>query len=50
MRFKTELESCGLSASLVGPRFEGGESLRPTLSAIVIRSSVRIEWLWKLGS
>ena len=40
MRSITELVSHGLSANLVGPEFDGGESLRPKLSAIVIRSSV----------
>ena len=35
-----ELASRRLSANLVGPGFEGGESSRPKLSAIVMRSSV----------
>jgi len=42
--------SCGLSANLVGPGFEGGDSSRPRLSAIVMRSSVWEEWCLKLGS
>ena len=40
MRSIMELVSHGLSANLVGPGFEGKESSRPKLSAIVIRSSV----------
>jgi len=40
MRSKTELESRGLSANLVRPGFEKGESSRPKLLAIVVRSSV----------
>jgi len=40
MRFIMELVSHGLSANLVGPRFEGGDSLRPKLFVIVMRSSV----------
>jgi len=39
-RSMTEEVSCGLSMNLVGPEFEGGESLRSKLSAMVIRSSV----------
>ena len=39
-----------LSTNLVGPGLEGGESSRPKLLAIVRRSSVWIEWWWKLGS
>jgi len=39
-RSMTELVSHGLSANLVGPGFEGGDSSRPRLSAIVMRSSV----------
>jgi len=39
-RSMTELVSCGLSANLVGPGLRGGNSLRPRLSAIVMRSSV----------
>ena len=49
MRYITELVSHGLSANLVGPEFDGGESLRPKLSAIVMRSSVWEEWCLKLG-
>ena len=36
----TELVLRGLSANLVGPGFEEGDSSRPRLSAIVMRSSV----------
>jgi len=36
----TELVSCGLSANLVGLGFEEGDSLRPKLSVIVMRSLV----------
>jgi len=36
----TELELHGLSTNLVGLEFKGGESSRPRLSAIVIRSLV----------
>ena len=39
-RSMTELVSRGLSANLVGPGFEREDSLRPRLSAIVMRSSV----------
>jgi len=39
-RSMTELVSRGLSANLVGPGFEGGDSLRLRLSAIVMRLSV----------
>jgi len=39
-RSMTELVSHGLSANLVGPGFERGDSLRPRLSTIVMRSSV----------
>ena len=35
-----ELVSHGLSANLVGPGFEGGDSLRPKLFVIVMRLSV----------
>jgi len=35
-----ELALCGLSANLVGPGFKEGESSRPKLSAIVMRSLV----------
>jgi len=35
-----ELVSYRLSANLVGPGFEGGDSSRPKLSVIVMRSSV----------
>ena len=40
IRSITELVSYGLSANLVGPEFEEGDSSRPKLSAIVMRSSV----------
>ena len=43
-RSKTELESRGLSANLVGPGLDGGDSSRPRLSVIVSKSSVYIEW------
>ena len=39
-RSMTELVSRRLSANLVGPGFKGGDSSRPRLSAIVMRSSV----------
>ena len=40
MRSMTELVSCGLSANLVGLGLREGDSLRPRLSAIVMRLSV----------
>ena len=40
MRSIIELVSCGLSANLVGPGFERGDSSRSKLSAIVTRSLV----------
>ena len=40
MKSIMELASCGLSANLVGPGFKEGESSRPKLSAIVMRSLV----------
>ena len=49
MRSIMELALCGLSANLVGPGFKEGESSRPKLSAIVMRSLVWEEWCWKLG-
>jgi len=39
-RSMTELVSRGLSANLVGPGFEEGDSSRPRLSTIVMRLSV----------
>ena len=39
-RSMTELVLCGLSANLVEPGFEGGDSSRPRLSAMVMRLSV----------
>jgi len=50
IRSITELASCRLSANLVGPGFEEGNSFRPKLSAIVMRLSVWVKWCWKLGS
>ena len=49
-RSMTELVSCGLSTNLVGPGLRGGDSSRPRLSAIVMRSSVWEEWCLKWGS
>ena len=40
----TELESCRLSANLVGPGLVGGGNSSPKLLAKVKRSSVRMEW------
>jgi len=44
MRFIIELASRGLSVNLVGLGFEGRNSSRPKLSAIVMRSSVGMEY------
>lgn len=46
-RSSMELESHRLSVNLVGPRFKGWDNSRPKLSAIVMRSSVCMEWWWE---
>ena len=41
---RTKLVLWGLSANLMGPGFDGGESSRPRLLTIVMRSSMWMKW------